>query len=555
MNWNRPFGLSWLPLFLGLLFFAASLTPSLIPRDWPVQGALGGLVAALGYMIGRFVQTVWQAMALPMPGGRWAMAGRTVIGVPVLTIAGLCLAWAGRWQNGIRERMGMPPIETTHGLRMCLVAMFVFVLLMLVGVAMRWLFDRSRRWLFRFMPQRTANIAGLIVLAVGLIVITRDGVLDRVIAALDASYTTAQALFETAPPPPAEPWKAGSAASLVSWGAMGQPGREYVEGGPDAGNIARFTGRAAKEPIRVYVGLAQGDTPQDRAAVALAELQRVGAFQRKVLIVAMPTGTGWLDPGSVDVVEYMHGGDIATVAVQYSYLQSPLALILETDSGRVQAQALIRAIHGYWKTLPSDQRPRLYIHGLSLGAWASMHGTDLFALLDDPIDGALWAGPPFPSRLWQDATAARGRDSPYVAPVVGNGRLIRFATHRKPAGGPQGWGSMRLVFLQYPSDPIVFYEPASLWRRPRWMTEPPAADVSPALQFMPVVTQFQLAVDMALANSAPAGHGHAYYAHDYIGPWIAVTAPEGWTDVDSERLKAHCDRGFQLGCNNETPNE
>ena len=132
--------------------------------------------------------------------------------------------------------------------------------------------------------------------------------------------------------------------------------------------------------------------------------------------------------------------------------------------------------------------------------------------------------------------------------VVGDGRLIRFASHLRDAGGPEGWGPMRLMFLQYPSDPIVFYEPASFWRAPAWMREPPAPDVSPELRFVPVVTQFQLALDMALATTAPAGYGHSYYAPDYVGPWAAVTAPEGWTAADSARLARHCDRGFQQGC-------
>src|SRR5690606_10813394 len=123
---------------------------------------------------------------------------------------------------------------------------------------------------------------------------------------------------------------------------------------------------------------------------------------------------GWLDPGAVDTVEYMHGGDIATIAVQYSYLQSPLALIVETRAGLDQARALISAVHAYWRTLPKYSRPRLYIHGLSLGAWSSMYGTDMFALLDDPIDGAFWAGPPFPSAKWNDIVAERDPDSPYV---------------------------------------------------------------------------------------------------------------------------------------------
>ena len=122
--------------------------------------------------------------------------------------------------------------------------------------------------------------------------------------------------------------------------------------GPSAAAIALFSGREALQPIWVYAGLAQADTPQERAEIALAELKRLGGFDRKMLIVALPTGTGWLDPGAMDTVEYMHGGDIATIAVQYSYLQSPLALILETRSGLDQASALISAVHGYWKTCP-----------------------------------------------------------------------------------------------------------------------------------------------------------------------------------------------------------
>ncbi|MRX49952.1 hypothetical protein GI374_05705 [Paracoccus sp. S-4012] len=542
------FGLPLLPLLLGLLFFAVSLTPSLIPRSGVVQGVLGGVVGAAGYMIGRFLLTVWRQMYLPLLRGRRAEAAHTILAIPILGVLVFCLANAGRWQNQIRVLMGREPEENARVLGMVLLATAVFAALLILGTLIRVAFDRTRRHLYRYMPERTADVAGLILVAAALFFITRDGIVDRLVRAADNFYASAQELFETGPPPPGDPFVTGSAGSLVEWAAMGQPGRDYVTGGPDAEAIAGFTGRPALRPIRIYVGLAQAESAEERAEVALQELIRQGGFEREVLIVAMPTGTGWLDPGSMDVVEFMHGGDIATVAVQYSYLQSPLALILETGSGLDQARALIRTVHEYWRTLPEDGRPRLYMHGLSLGAWASMFGTDLFALLDDPIDGALWAGPPFPSSFWNQAVAARNPGSPYVAPVVGDGRLIRFASHFKPAGPPDGWGNMRLVFLQYSSDPIVFYEPTSLFRAPAWMREPPAPDVSPELRFIPVVTQFQLAMDMALANTAPPGHGHAYYAPDYIGPWRAVTAPSEWTDADSARLAAHCAGGFQTGC-------
>lgn len=543
-------GVYFMPLCLGLLFLAASLTPTLIPRDWLVQGVLGGLVMALGYLIGRALVSLWRLLELPEPGGRTALIARLILGIPAGIALVLCLFSARSWQNGIRERMGMELVETTHTVQMLALALAVFAILVLAGFILQWVFDRVRFRLYRYMPPRTANVAGFLLTALALIIVTRDGVLDRVIAGLDNSVTLAQNLFADAPPPPADENLTGGAASLVDWGALGQPGRDYVLTGPDENDIAAFTGREAMRPIRVYVGRAQADDPQGRADVALAELIRQGGFDREVLIVAMPTGTGWMDPGAVDTVEYMHSGNIATVAVQYSYLQSPLALILETRSGLDQAEALIGTIHRYWRDLPEEERPRLYIHGLSLGAWSSMHGTDLFALLDDPIDGALWAGPPFPSAKWQGIVASRDSGTPTISPVLGDGRLVRFASHYIDAGGPDGWGDMRLVYLQYSSDPIVFFTSSSIFRAPEWMREPPGPDVSPQMRFMPVVTQFQLAVDMALANSAPDGHGHAYYGPDYIGPWVAVTDPANWTENDTVRLIAHCDGGFHQGCDN-----
>lgn len=82
------------------------------------------------------------------------------------------------------------------------------------------------------------------------------------------------------------------------------------------------------------------------------------------------------------------------------------------------------------------------------------------------------------------------------------------------------------------------------------MNDPPAEDVSDHLTFIPIVTQFQLALDMALSFGAPPGHGHAYYAQDYVAPWAEVTAPEDWSADETERLKAHCNLGLQLGCAN-----
>lgn len=548
---TRFLGFAILPLLLGLLFFAASLTPSLIPRDWIAQGGLAGLVTALGYMLGQLILVAWLAIDLPRLSGRAAVAGHVIVALPVLAIWIYAQANAAHWQDTIRTRVGMEPTESYHIFAELGMAIAVFLVCFAIGWGIQRLFDFLRLRLYRVMPQRTANTLGLVLAVILIVVVTRDGVIRWTFEFLDESFERAQALFETAPPPPMSPRIAGGPGSLVDWGAMGQPGRNFVMDGPDADAIAAFTGRPARNPIRVYVGRAQADDPVERAGIALEELKRLGAFERKVLIVASPTGTGWLDPGSHDPIEYMHDGDIATVAVQYSYLQSPFALIFETRSGLDQATATMRTVYNYWKSLPEEKRPAFYAHGLSLGAWSSMYSFDIFEIVNDPIQGALWTGPPFPSDLWNRAMAARKPGSPYVLPVVGDGALIRFASQ---FGGldeaSAEWGRMRIVYLQYASDPIVFYEPESLWRAPQWMREPPAPDVSPAMRFVPLVTQFQVLVDMAISMAIPPGSGHAYVADDYIDAWVAVTAPGGWSDGDTARLKEWCGPEWGLGCRN-----
>lgn len=550
---SRTVGKFSFPCFLlGLLFFTASLTPSLIPRGPEVQGILGGLVTALGYLLGVIVALLWQAVEMPRLSGRPAAIVTWIASGVIFVFFLWVFASSLTWQNDLRMKMDMEQADALHLVRILSVAIVTFAAAYFGGRLVASLFRLIRAWLYRVMPPRRANVFGVVAVALILFVATRDGIFDRFVAGVDESYEAAQALFANAPPPPSDPSMTGRADSLIDWAAIGAPGRDFITSGPDAEAISAFTGRPALNPIRVYVGRANGDTPRDRAELALAELKRLGAFDRKVLLVVSPTGTGWMDPGSHDPVEYMHDGDIATVSAQYSYLQSPLALILETETGLEQAAALQEVVHEYWKTLPVDDRPRLYVHGLSLGAWSSMYATNLFRLLDDPIDGAFWAGPPFPSGFWNYVQNQRTPGSPWVLPTIGDGSLVRYASHTADASqGASGWGSMRIVFLQYSSDPIVFYDPFSLLRAPQWMRDPPAEDMSEHFIFMPVVTQFQLALDMALAFGSPPGHGHAYYAQDYIAPWVEVTNPQGWTPADTERLKAHCDNGVKVGCSND----
>lgn len=96
---------------------------------------------------------------------------------------------------------------------------------------------------------------------------------------------------------------------------------------------------------------------------------------------------------------------------------------------------------------------------------------------------------------------------------------------------------MRIVYLQYASDPVTFFDYRDLYRRPDWMTAPRGPDVSADLGWYPVVTMLQLAVDMAMATTTPIGYGHVYAPEHYVDAWIAVADTQGWSEDQVSRLK------------------
>lgn len=294
------------------------------------------------------------------------------------------------------------------------------------------------------------------------------------------------------------------------------------------------------EPIRTYVGLQGADSIEERAQLALAELKRAGGFDRSMLVIVTPTGTGWIDPSAIDALEYLQNGDVASVAMQYSYLSSPLSLMAHPEYGADASRALFSEIYNYWSLLPRDQRPRLYLHGLSLGAMNSARSFELFEIIGDPIDGALWSGPPFASLTWQRVTNERVPGSPEWLPEFRDGRLFRFMNQDgSPVPADTPWGRVRIVYLQYASDAITFFNPHDFYRSPDWLKSPRGPDISPELRWYPVVSFVQLAFDMFLSNETPLGYGHVYAPEHYVNAWVTVADAPDWTPDELTRLKTY----------------
>ena len=150
----------------------------------------------------------------------------------------------------------------------------------------------------------------------------------------------------------------------------------------------------------------------------------------------------------------------------------------------------VAAVYDHWHGLPKNQRPRLYLQGLSLGALNSDLSHDLHQVIGDPYDGALWAGPPFNTPTWRNVTAMRNPGSPAWLPRVRDGAVVRFTAQQNHLEeGHAPWGPYRVVFLQYASDAVTFFDPLAVWRKPEWMNPPLGPDVSPDLVWIPVVVR------------------------------------------------------------------
>ncbi|WP_414831973.1 alpha/beta hydrolase [Afifella sp. YEN Y35] len=529
---------STIGLLLGTMMFCLSLTPSLVPREAPAQGLLAGFCFVLGYGLGLAAVSLWRYLELPSRLDAGPMLQK-VSAVLCLGASSYFLWCSIGWQNSVRALMGLPPVDITYTVMVVAIALPVAgVMLVLIGIV-RLVARSVFRLSSRFIPRRAAIVLTAVLSTFIIWVVANDLLVRSVFRVLDASYSQLDSLLEPERAQPVDSDGTGGARSLVQWDELGRAGREFVASVPQANEISALTGRPAREPIRVYVGLPSAETPEERARLALDELIRRGGFDRSVLVVMTPTGTGWLDPAASDPLEFMTDGDVASVAVQYSYLASPISLLAQAEYGVDTAQALFRAVYGYWTNLPRGERPRLYLHGLSLGALNSQISASLFEMIGDPIQGALWSGPPFRSGLWRQITAARDAGSLARLPVFRGGHLVRFMD-QDGSSTPPGteWGELRVVYLQYPSDPIVFFSPADFYRRPQWLQEPLGSDVSDDLRWFPIVTGFQLGLDMLVAADAPIGHGHLYSPAHYVPAWADLLDIDWWTPEMTEALQA-----------------
>jgi hypothetical protein len=287
------------------------------------------------------------------------------------------------------------------------------------------------------------------------------------------------------------------AGTLIPRTTLSKQGMKFVDA---ASRDASFV----KDPIRVYAGLASADTPAERAALALAELERQGGLDRRFLLVASPTGTGWVNNMPIAAAEHYAKGDIASVGLQYSTHASSLSLHRLGDATETNREFKTQLASRIDELHPNGDGPKVLLYGESLGAWSAqrLYGHDPALLDAHHVAGALWAGKPYHS-TW---SAALRPDIAVDAASLDD--LARLPEAKADA--------MRVLSYAQENDLVKYFNFSSLLTKgPR----PTPYDRQP----FSIVRFFQGLGDMKNAlPTQPVGH-YVTRGHDYSGVYAELS--------------------------------
>jgi uncharacterized membrane protein len=522
---------------VGLVFIWFSMTPSLLPRGPLFQSLVSGIAGATGYGLGVFA--VWLVRFMRSRNSsprapRVAWLGLIAVGAVGMVAM---VIWFHVWQDRVRDLMGVAHLKWFDYPLATALSLIVLFAVVEIGQLVRRLIRFLDRQLDRVAPPRVSAVI-VVFLLVALTIALLNGVVVK-FAMRTLNNTFATVNNETSPTSarPKTPNRSGGPESLVSWESLGHQGRIFVGNGPTVDQLTKFNGTPATEPIRAYAGLNSADGITATAELAARELQRTGGLQRAVVAVGTTTGTGWINEAEADALEYMYNGNTAIVSMQYSFLPSWLSFLVDKENARQAGQALFEAVDALVRHMPEGQRPKLVVFGESLGSFG---GEAPFMSLNNVLartDGALFSGPTFQNTIWTDLTATRDRGSPEWLPIYDDGHHVRFVARPDNLDRPHdAWQHPRVVYLQHASDPIAWWNPGLLFRKPDWLREKRGYDVLPETEWIPVVTFLQVSADMAVAVDVPQGHGHVYVG-DVANGWAAVLQPPGWTPEKTARLR------------------
>lgn len=345
-------------------------------------------------------------------------------------------------------------------------------------------------------------------------------------SAIDKAYTSA----------PTSHYVSGGPNSEVDWQTLGREGVRFVAMSLPEEEIAEVTRTPVadvKAPIRCYSGLETAETVHGRVTAVMEEMERLGAFERSVICLFSPTGTGYINYVAIETIEYLTRGDCATVGLQYSLRPSYLSL----DRVRIaveQNQALLNALTWRIRALPEGKRPRLIGFGESLGAQTLQscflhEGVAGFERAG--MDSALFLGTPAGSQWKREWRIHPHEEDPKgeVVNVTGYSQWLEETANRTTPA--------RVVLLDNPEDPITKFTPRLAAMRPSWLPPrgPNPAGVPESTIWMPYTTMLVVLIDIINAIDFKPGVFVAR-GHDYRASLARMVAATYRFDVSDEEV-------------------
>jgi hypothetical protein len=345
---------------------------------------------------------------------------------------------------------------------------------------------------------------------------------------------------------PESPYVSGGPKSISPFLEVGLQGRRFLTDVVTPDLIESTLGEEAKaHPIRAFVGVnSEPLYPSGRSEMMLDELDRLGAFDRKYLLLVCPTGTGWVDQTMIESAEILTRGDIATACIQYGRGPSFLE-VQKVHLGRTQFRGLLWGVKMRLDGMAPEKRPTVLVFGESLGSWASsdvvMHqgieGFDHYG-----IDRALWFG--LVGLAKWSKTGMRQGSSQLVPPGTVEA-FDNFGEYEKLSQEERG--KLRAVIVDHDNDPIAQMSFRWAVKRPPWLTgSERGRNVPEGMQWVPLITFVQIMVDAMNAMRTVPGHFKSF-GHDYRGDTAHfVHAAYHLEEVTDDQMTAVVDTLRQL---------
>lgn len=231
------------------VFFWFSLTPSLVPRPWFLQGLIGGINAAIGYALGVTLSWLFRLLVARRP----SQAVRAHAWQAYFLISPVCAVWliseSAHLQRQLRALQGLPPSLTWHTPMIALITVALWAVLLLLARAVRLGASRLIRLLGRLLPRPAAVGLGLLLSSLAVLFCVQDLVFERgVVDVADRISKATDGGTKEGVTPPTSRLVSGGPGSYIRWRDLGFQGRNFAGSVLTSEEITDWTGRDAVDP-------------------------------------------------------------------------------------------------------------------------------------------------------------------------------------------------------------------------------------------------------------------------------------------------------------------